>query len=107
MARYRQGPCDTSRKAALVSGFSVQLKDGGYWEQPLPVELIFAQTTTVALAVISPVNPFMVAVIAVEPRSTPEVASPVALMVATPGAFDFQVTRSVMSRCEAGWLPCS
>jgi hypothetical protein len=45
----------------------------------------------------------MVAVIVVEPADTP-VATPVALMVATAGTLDVQVTESVMS-CELeGWL---
>jgi hypothetical protein len=60
-------------------------------------------TVSVAEAEITPVYPFMLAVIVVEPDATP-VATPVELMVATAGTLEVQVTESVMSCVVEGWL---
>jgi hypothetical protein len=45
----------------------------------------------------------MLAVIVVVPAETP-VATPVGLIVATPGTLDVQVAESVRSCVEEGWL---
>ena len=60
------------------------------------VETALAVTVRVALAVMVPVNPFMVAVIVVVPAPT-AVAMPVELMVATVGELEVHVTKSVSS----------
>jgi hypothetical protein len=86
-------------------GFSPDGISRRYWH-PVPVVLIVVHSTAVAFAMIRPVKPFIVAVIAVEPIAGPEVATPVLVIVATAVAFDFQVTSFVMSRVVAGWFPC-
>ena len=84
----------------MIVGGLRRWRDG--YLHPVPVASRVAQTTTFAFAVIRPVKPFMDAVMAVDPVLMPEVASPVELMLATAGAFDFQVTRLVMSRVVLG-----
>jgi hypothetical protein len=61
---------------------------------PGPPEL--PDTVSDAVAETTPVNPLMLAVIVVVPDETP-VAMPLALMVATLGALEVQVTEVVMS----------
>lgn len=58
-------------------------------------------TVKVALPVISPVNPFMLAVIVAEPAASP-VAAPELLTVATLIALDDQLTSLVMSFVTGG-----
>ena len=67
----------------------------GPFDPPVPV------TVSVAELEISPVKPGMVAVIVVVPAESP-VATPEALMVATAGALDVQVTVSVTLLVEDG-----
>jgi hypothetical protein len=65
-----------------------------------------AVTVTVALAVMVPVNPFMLAEIVVVPAVS-AVARPVELTLATAGALEVHVTESVSSCVLDGWpLPC-
>jgi hypothetical protein len=68
----------------------IAIEDGVPPPPELPV------TVSVAEAETRPVNPLMLAVIVVVPAETP-VAMPLALIVATPGAFEVQVTESVRS----------
>lgn len=62
-----------------------------------------AHTSAVALAVITPPKPCMLAVIFVAPYAVPVVVTrPLELIVAMSGVFDFQVTSLVMSRVDLG-----
>jgi hypothetical protein len=61
---------------------------------PVPVEP--PDTMSVAVDEATPVNPLMLAVIVVVPAETP-VATPLALIVATPGALEVHVAESVRS----------
>jgi len=65
--------------------------DPGGTPPPLP-----PVTVSDAVAETTPVNPLMLAVIVVVPAETP-VATPVALIVATPGTLEVHVTESVRS----------
>ena len=70
-------------------------------EPPVPLDEE-AVTVTVALAVIVPVYPFMLAVIVVVPAVS-AVARPVELTLATAGTLEVHVTESVSSDVVDGW----
>ena len=72
--------------------FGIIASDDGV--PPPPPE--FPVTVSAAEEETTPVNPLMLAVMVVDPAETP-VATPVALIVATPGALEVHVTESVMS----------